>query len=489
MLRQDDLLFPDNYSNRLENLSIDYQSDISTKPTILIVDDTVDNLEMIDTFLQTYNWKILTATSGKQALKMLASCTADLILLDVIMPEMDGFETCRQLKAWDKTKDIPVIFLTAMANQNSRDYQLKGFSVGAVDYITKPIDFEEVLARVKTHLQLRFLTKQLQEQNTKLHQEISDRIQIEKALRASETREREKAQQLQITLNELRNTQAQLIQAEKMSSLGKMVAGIAHEINNPVSFIAGNLSFTRDYFQSILQLLEAYQQHYPNCHPEIQQLAAEIDLDFILEDWQNLFKSIGFGAERIKDIVVSLQNFGRLNQSDIKTIDIHEGIDSTLQVLQYRLNSEDKKHKIAVIKEYDKLPLVTCYASQLNQVFFNLINNAIDALEEKYDFSYFSSQVTDKTPNQPTIHLQTELTDCHQIRIQIIDNGCGISKAVQKKIFDPFFTTKPPGKGVGLGLSICHQIIVEKHQGKISCVSKQGEGTQITLEIPINHQP
>ncbi|MEB3177996.1 MAG: response regulator [Nostocaceae cyanobacterium] len=489
MLRQDDLLFPDNYSNSLENLSIDYQSNISTKPTILIVDDTVDNIEMIATFLQTYDWKIFTARSGQQALKMLNSCTPDLILLDVIMPEMDGFETCRQIKAGNKTRDIPVIFLTAMSNHNSREYQLKGFSVGAVDYITKPIDFQEVLARVKTHLQLRFLTKQLQEQNAKLQQEIYERIQVEKALRESETREREKAQQLQITLDELRNTQAQLIQAEKMSSLGKMVAGVAHEINNPVSFIAGNLSFTRDYFQSILKLLEAYQQHYPNCPPEIQQLTAEIDLDFILEDWQNLFNSIGFGAERIKNIVVSLKNFCRLNHSDIISIDIHEGIESTLQVLHYRLNYDGKHPPITVVKEYDKLPLVTCYARQVNQVFFNLINNAIDALEDKYELAGFSSQLTDKTQNQPTLHLRTELIDSHHIRIQVIDNGCGMSKAVQKKIFDPFFTTKPPGKGVGLGLSICHQIIVEKHQGKISCVSKQGQGTEITLEIPINHQP
>jgi DNA-binding response OmpR family regulator len=274
------------------------------KEEILVIDDTSANLKLISDFLGECGFEVRIAKNSIQALRVLEVASPDLILLDVMMPEMDGFETCRRLKDWEKTKDIPVIFMTALADFANPENKIKGLSLGAVDYISKPIQLEEVLARVKTHLRLRSVTQQLSEQNTRLGEEIEQRKQVEEALRKSEAREREKAQALELTLNELKRTQSQLIQAEKMSSLGQMVAGVAHEINNPVSFIYGNLNFVREYFQDLIRLVELYQQTYTNPTPEIQQLSQEIDWDFLMDDWSKLLDSMQVGAERIKTIVL-----------------------------------------------------------------------------------------------------------------------------------------------------------------------------------------
>ncbi|NEQ21535.1 MAG: PAS domain S-box protein [Microcoleus sp. SIO2G3] len=283
---------------------------------------------------------------------------------------------------------------------------------------------------------------------------------------------------LKLALDELKRTQAQLIQTEKMSSLGRMVAGIAHEINNPVSFIYGNLTPARHYFQDLLNLVELYQQTYPQPTPEIQQLASDIDVDFLMEDWQKLIDSMQVGTERIREIVLSLRNFSRLDEKELKAVDIHQGINNTLLILQHRLKAAGSRPETEVIKNYGQLPLVTCYASQLNQVFMNLLANAIDALETQPSPRKISiSTSVDSGNDQQT-------TNC--VVIRIADNGSGMSEAVKEKIFDPFFTTKPVGSGTGLGLSISYQIIVEKHKGKISCVSTPGEGTEFIVEIPLN---
>lgn len=319
--------------------------------------------------------------------------------------------------------------------------------------------------------------------------DITERKLADEKLRASEAREREKATQLELTLNELKRTQAQLIQAERMSSLGRMVAGVAHEINNPVSFIYGNLTPAQQYFQDLLQLLTLYQKTYPNPTPEIRQLAEAIDLDFVIEDWPNLITSIEVGAERIQKIVLSLRSFSRLDESELKPVDIQGSIDNTLGILQPRLRAQGNYKEIQVIKDYSQLPLVTCYASQLNQVFMHLLSNAIDALESQPEprmITISTSTLTKESPSPLISSRGTEIPNSQFAVIRIADNGPGMSEEVRQQMFDPFFTTKPVGSGTGLGLAISHQIVVEKHKGQISCVSAPGQGTELIVEIPVN---
>ncbi|MBR8832990.1 MAG: sensor histidine kinase [Stigonema ocellatum SAG 48.90 = DSM 106950] len=292
---------------------------------------------------------------------------------------------------------------------------------------------------------------------------------------------RTQAQQLQAAYHELQNTQAQLIQTEKMSSLGQMVAGIAHEINNPVNFIYGNITPAAEYTQDLLRLLQCYQQHYPNPTPELQAEIEAVELDFIMEDFPKLLSSLEIGANRIREIVLSLRTFSRLDEAEVKAVDIHEGMDSTIMILQHRLKAKPEHPEIRVIREYGKLPLVECFAGQLNQVFMNIIVNAIDALEEANQ-----KRSPEKIKEyQSTITIRTEVTHSPaSIVIRIIDNGLGIPEHIQKRLFDPFFTTKSVGKGTGLGLSISYQIVVEKHKGRLECYSTLGVGTEFIIVIP-----
>ena len=279
-------------------------------------------------------------------------------------------------------------------------------------------------------------------------------------------------QQLQTTLQELQRTQSQLIHNEKMSSLGQLVAGIAHEINNPVSFIYGNLTHTHTYIESLLELIDIYQENCCDDNiPQAIEKIEEIDLHYIREDVPNLINSMKIGASRIRDIIKSLRIFSRLDESKIKKIDIHESLDITLMILVQKLGS------IQVTKDYGKLPLVYCYAGELNQVFLHLITNAIDALSTGVDESFESKQA-------PTIRITTEIDAANKVIISISDNGVGMKDNIKQKIFDPFFTTKPVGQGTGMGLSICHQIITEKHRGKLECISSLGEGTKLIICIP-----
>ncbi|MBD1935996.1 PAS domain-containing protein [Microcoleus sp. FACHB-68] len=291
------------------------------------------------------------------------------------------------------------------------------------------------------------------------------------------------AQQLEQALKALQQTQAQLIQSEKMSSLGQMVAGVAHEINNPVSFIQGNLNFAVEYIQKLLQIVQLYQQIYPKPAPVIEAVAIAIDLDFIIEDLPKMLSSMKIGAERIRQIVLSLRNFSRLDESQSKSVDIHEGLDSTLLLLQHRLKAQPEHPEIKLIKEYGPLPPVECYASQLNQVFMNILANAIDAL---FPARGNSQKLEAKSTIQdPQIRLRTEVLEEDRIAIIIADNGPGIPEEVRLRIFDPFYTTKPVGSGTGLGLSISYQIIVERHGGQLRCISSPGGGAEFIIEIPI----
>ncbi|MBD2522286.1 ATP-binding sensor histidine kinase [Nostoc sp. FACHB-133] len=301
---------------------------------------------------------------------------------------------------------------------------------------------------------------------------------------------------LQETLQELQHTQIQLIQSEKMSSLGQMVAGIAHEINNPINFIHGNINHAGEYIQDLLDLLVVYQQEYPRPSPLVQEKHEEIDIDFLAEDLPKILDSMKVGSSRIRNIVLGLRNFSRLDESEMKPVDIHEGIDSTLMILQHRLKENSNFPEIEVIKEYSKLPEVICYPGQLNQVFMNILSNAIDALEDAFVVGH-PSLVNDKeqiikhidaseaSDIVGRIHIFTEITDSNTAIIRIADNGSGMTKAVQQRIFDPFFTTKPIGSGTGLGLSISYQIIVDKHKGSLTCDSTLGEGTEFVIQIPM----
>ncbi|MEC4802648.1 MAG: ATP-binding protein [Jaaginema sp. PMC 1079.18] len=318
--------------------------------------------------------------------------------------------------------------------------------------------------------------QEIQTANATLEQRVSERTQ---ALTASETQLREKAEQLQNTLTDLRRTQTQLVKTEKMSSLGQMVTGITHEIKNPVNFVFGNLTHVKDDIEDLFYLLKLYQNHYPHPTPEIADEIEAIDLNFLQRDLPKLLNSMTRGVERIRDIILSLRNFSRLDETSIKVANIHDGLETTLMILHNRLKPKPDYPGITVIKEYSQLPEIECYPGELNQVFMNLITNAIDALEETWDRYQAQSQ-----DFKPVLRLQTRHRDSDWITIHIIDNGWGIPEDKQPYLFDPFFTTKPVGKGTGLGLSIGYQIVVEHHQGFLTCHSRLGEGTEFTIEIP-----
>jgi signal transduction histidine kinase len=415
----------------------------------LVVDDNPTNIQVLFDVLSEIGYRVAIAKSGEAALQRLESYHPDLILLDVMMPGIDGFEICQRLKTNPVTRDIPVIFMTALSETVDK---VKGLSLGAVDYITKPIQHEEALARIRVHIQLSNTQKTLEQRTAKLAQ----------------------------TLDNLKQTQAHLVQSEKMSCLGQLMAGIAHEINNPVSFISGNLVPAEEHICNLMTFVKLYQECYPEPHPKIQAWMEEVELDYIEEDLPKLLNSLKLGSDRIHQLVVSLRNFSRLDESDLKAVDIHEGIDSTLLILQPRLKAKPKHRSIKVTKEYGQLPMVKCYPNQLNQVFMNLLSNAIDALEE-------NTKNTPALPH-PAITIRTFVSPENWVNISIADNGTGISEEVRAKLFEPFFTTKPIGKGTGLGLSIGHQIVTETHRGKIDCYSTLGQGTEFIVQIPMQQE-
>ncbi|MEG5042521.1 MULTISPECIES: response regulator [unclassified Microcoleus] len=432
---------------------------------LLVVDDTPDNLRLLSTMLSDKGYKVRGVINGEMALKAARSTPPDLILLDITMPQMNGYEVCQHLKADCITSGIPVIFLSALDQVLDK---VKAFAVGGVDYITKPFHLEEVLARVENQLALQRLQKKLHEQNARLQE--------------SEAKEREKSQQLEQALQQLQQAQAQLIQSEKMSSLGNVVAGVAHEINNPISFIKGNLSPVREYTEDLLRLVQLYEEDLPNPTQAIQEQLEAMDLTFLRNDLPKLIASMSIGADRIGEIVHSLRNFSRLDQAELKAVDIHEGIESTLMILQHRLKDEADQTIIKVVKEYEDLPKIECYAGQINQVFMNVLTNAIEALQSQ---KRWANDLDDSSPI-PTITICTKLLSNFQVGIYITDNGPGITEDIQQRIFDPFFTTKEVGKGKGLGLSISYAIVVGDHGGQLRCLSVPAQGATLAIEIPIH---
>ncbi|MBL1175121.1 sensor histidine kinase [Pantanalinema sp. GBBB05] len=429
-------------------------TETTSKVDILIVDDTPENIRFLASLLLNQGYNVRKALNGNMALTAVKSLLPDLVLLDITMPEMDGYEVCKRLKEDTQTAKVPVIFLSALDNVADK---VKAFQSGGVDFITKPFQFEEVLARIQTQLTIQTLQVQLQVQNEQLRQALGD----------------------------LQKTQVELLQKEKMAALGQLVAGIAHEINNPISFISGNLSPAKAYINDLLRLIELYQQEYPEPTPALQAAIAEVDLDFLVNDLEKLMGSMKTGVERIRSVILALRIFSRLDESDVKLVDLHEGIDSVLLLLQHRLNQE-RNLEVEVIREYGVLPSVTCYASQLNQVFFNIISNAIEALETAMKIGKFAvNHASAGTGERPTIWVKTEVTAANTVIVRIKDNGLGIAEDAKPHVFEPFFTTKGIGQGMGLGLLTSYQIVTEKHQGNLTYSSVPGQGTEFMVEIPV----
>lgn len=362
-------------------------------------------------------------------------------------------------QAWLETNKIPL-------------HDAEGNVVGilvTIEDITVRKQAESALLTANDQLEIQVFERTIELRNAieRLQSEMAERKQTESVLRQSEAQLRQQATKLEQALQELQQTQAQLIHTEKMSSLGQMIAGIAHEINNPISFIYSNIQPAKKYIRDLLKLMQLYQQQYPRPPAAIQAQIQDIDLEFIVEDLPKILSSLEIGAERISQLVLSLRNFSRLDEAEVKQVNLHSGIDNTLLILNHRLNLG-----ITVSKQYGNLPLVKCYPAQLNQVFMNILTNAIDALQER-------DKQTDKQ-----IVIQTQAVAPDHIKVQFQDNGPGIASEIKDKIFDPFFTTKDVGKGTGLGLSICYQIIA-KHRGWIEVNSHLGQGTEFTIHLPV----
>ena len=413
---------------------------------ILIVDDVPDNIRFLSNFLVAQGYQVRKALNGQMALTAIKTLAPDLILLDIGLPDLSGYEICRQVKADPSTCSIPIIFLSA---GNEATDKVKAFQLGASDYVTKPFYLEEVLVRIQTHLTIQALQKESKAQNQKLQQ----------------------------ALDELKIAQANLVQQEKMATLKKVVAGVCHEVNNPLSFIACNIKPAQSYISQLLSLIELYQQHCNSTDPNIQAFLEDIDLDFVSADLKNILQSMGKGTERIHTVVMALKIFTHLDESGKKSIDLHQSIDQVLALLQHRLVSKNDDPIIPVKKEYENLPAITCYADQINQVIFNLLDNAIDAIHEK---------LVQNNAQQfhPQISIYTHLTHPDSITICIRDNGIGISPTHQPYIFEPFFTTKSAGHGVGLGLATSRRIVEEMHGGSLQYTSSS-EGTDFVIRFPL----
>ncbi len=413
--------------------------------TVLLVDDQATVNEAIHCMLEaeanlTYHY----CSSAEKAIQIATQVAPTVILQDLILPNSDGMTLVKQFRDNPVTCDVPIIMLSTNDNPQTK---AEAFAIGVNDYLVKLPNQIELVARIRYHSQ------------AYLNRQAHTAALVAQA----------HAKELEQTLQELRQTQAQLIQTEKLSSLGQMLAGVAHEINNPVNFIFGNLTYIDAYVHDLMKLLQLYQEYYPEPDPVIQDYLEEIDYDFVMDDLLKMLRSTRMGSERIIQIVLSLRNFSRQDHQEMKLSNIHDGIDSTLLILSHRL-----KLGINVVKDYGHIPLIDCYPAQLNQVFMNIINNAIDALLEQ--------------PNRPKkeIIIRTSALNENRIQIQIKDNGLGIPLAVQTKLFEPFFTTKPVDKGTGLGLSICQQIIAN-HQGTIQVISKLDEGAEFIIQLAVEN--
>jgi signal transduction histidine kinase len=407
-------------------------------PTILVVDDQPVNIAVLRGMLQT-RYRVREAENGEAALRAaMQEPLPDLVLLDIQMPQMDGFEVLQQLRNNPLTQDIPVIFVTASGSQED---ELLGFELGAADYIHKPVNGIIAISRIRTQLQAKVARDMLRKHNQRLEQRVEEDV---KALEQAEL---------------------QLIQSEKMAAMGQLVAGVAHEINNPVGFVGSNLVTLEKYLANIFALLNGYEQARAGgeaASAALDKLCQDVDVKFLHNDIAALLHESKEGISRVRKIVLDMKDFARTGDVAWQWSDLHRGIDSTLNIVWNEL-----KYKCTVTKRYGDLPQIKCLPSQLNQVFMNLLVNAAQAIETRGE-----------------IIITTERVGDDAVRISFCDTGAGIPPDILAHIFDPFFTTKPVGKGTGLGLSISKGII-ERHQGKIEVSSEAGKGTTFVITLPL----
>ncbi|RZM82785.1 sensor histidine kinase [Leptolyngbya iicbica] len=413
--------------------------------SILIVDDVPDNIRLLSEILKDEGFAVRQAVSGNLALMSVAANPPDLILLDINMPEMDGYEVCRRLKDCEASRNIPVIFLSALDDVTDK---VKSFDLGAVDYVSKPFAQAEIVSRIRTQLSIAKLNQQLANQN----------------------------QVLETALQYWKENQAEIIQQEKMAALENLIAGVAHEINNPVSFIIGNLSHAQDYFQTLKQAIQQYRTVAPTTISD--QVAEEIE--FTLDDFPSLMDSMQVGAERIEKIVQALKTFSHHGEAGVKEIDLQQTLDSLLILLKPRFRQTNQRPEIKVDCQYQSLSPVACEAKLIGQVFLDLLENAIDSI----DVLWASPLSEEDERVVPSITLRTQQLNPSQVQIAIADTGGGIPDEIQTRVYEPFFSTKPVG-AKGLGLTTSYRIVTDVHHGTLTFHSSVATGTEFIVTLPV----
>ncbi|MEM9448967.1 MAG: response regulator [Cyanobacteria bacterium P01_E01_bin.6] len=433
---------------------------------ILIVDDNPDNLEILEQTLKREGYAVRTAADGIDALEQVGEELPDLILLDVMMPHLDGFETCSRLKTHEKTSKVPIIFMTALADTESK---IHGLSLGAVDYITKPFSRGEVLARVKTQWSLQHLMRTLNHQNDQLQKEIGKRQYVEAELRQFNE---QLEQGVLIHDAELQQEQIKLMQQEKLAVLEALASGVVNATKPPIVDITKHIGLAQQYYQQLLEHISLYQQQTPAPSEGISKHANDIHLNDISQNIQTIVESIKESCNSISAVNTSLETFAQYTHDQRREMNVHEVLDHALLLLKHRFQAQSNRSEIELIKLYEDLPMVMGSPCQINQAVTNILANALDAFDQQ-------------SLENPTIIIRTEQQD-HKILLHIADNAGGISTDLQPNIFDPTYTTKKLGKRTGFGLPIVHYIVVDSHGGDLSFISTPGDGTEFTIELPLS---